>query len=68
LKSPQHFAASVGKEVVVKTTERLHRDSHRIDGVIAGAEENEIVVRSGDQEVRVPYTAIKTARTVFEWR
>lgn len=68
LKVPEHFRASQGQRVIVKTKDRLFANSHRIDGEIAeaGAENVQIVV-NGDA-VEVPYDAIKSARTVFEWK
>lgn len=67
LKTPEHFAYSVGKKVMVKTTERLVGGSHRIDGTIVEAGQSTVVIDSGGDQVEVPYTAIKHARTVFEW-
>jgi ribosome maturation factor RimP len=68
LRSPEHFALSVGRNVVVKTVDKVVGDSHRIDGVIAGADEGEVRLETAGQEVAVPYDAIKSARTVFEWK
>ena len=68
LRTPEHFERSVGDAVVLKTTDVLFGNSHRIDGTIAGATDK--VVRltvEGGQEVEVPYAAIRSARTVFEW-
>jgi ribosome maturation factor RimP len=73
LKQPQHFAACVGRRVVVKTRERLAGDSHRLDGVIVGADDDAVRVDldGGDHDdhevVTVPYDEIRSARTVFEW-
>ena len=67
LKSPEHFARSVGSKVVVKTKERLVGDSHRIDGALLAADEGTVRIRTQGDEVDVAYEDIKTARTVFEW-
>ena len=70
LKRPQHFVACVGRKVVLKTREPLVGDSHRLDGVIVGADDDGVRVgRDGgdDEVVTVPYDAIRSARTVFEW-
>ena len=67
LKRPDHFAASVGKQVMVKTKNPMHEGGHRIDGVIAAAGAASVRVHAGAGEVEVPYEEIKTARTVFEW-
>ncbi|HEY7874852.1 MAG TPA: ribosome maturation factor RimP [Actinomycetota bacterium] len=68
LRSPEHFALSVGRQVVVKTTERIVGDTHRVEGVIAGAADDGVRLRSGEDDVVIPYDVIKSARTVFEWK
>lgn len=69
LRTPEHFARSVGDTVIVKTIEVLVGSSHRIDGTIAGAAEEAVRIKVGDgSEVEVPYASIKAARTVFEWK
>ncbi len=73
LRTPDHFAASVGKMVTLKTSGRLARDSHRIDGTLTGASDTSVSVAlqaegDGGEEVEVPYDQIRSARTVFEWR
>jgi ribosome maturation factor RimP len=69
LKTPGHFKSSVGKQVVVKTKEKLIGDSHRVEGVVAEALDEEVRLKgeTGD-EMAIPYEAIKSARTVFEWK
>ena len=67
LKSRRHFEASVGMPVVVKTTEVMAGDSHRIDGTVAAADADVVRIDAGGHDVVVPYDAIKSARTVFEW-
>ena len=68
LKSPEHFRLSVGRNVMVKTTEPLVPNSHRIDAEIAAADDDAVVLRVDGREVAVPYGSIKSARTVFEWK
>ena len=69
LKSPEHFRASVGRSVVVKTTRPLVGNSNRIEGEITSADDDQIALKTGeDQDVTIPYEAIKSARTVFEWK
>jgi ribosome maturation factor RimP len=68
LRSPEHFELSVGRDVVVKTTEPLVPEGHRIEGVIAGATANDTTIRTPAGDIRIPYGQIKQARTVFEWR
>lgn len=69
LKEPEHWRASVGKKVVVKTKEKLAGDSHRLDATIDAARTDAVVLRrEGDGEaIEVPFEAIRSARTVFEW-
>ena len=68
LKSREHFRLSVGRSVVVKTTSPMVGNSNRIEGVIHSADDSAIALKVGDDEVTVPYEAIKSARTVFEWK
>lgn len=68
LRSPEHFALSVGRQVVVKTAEKVVGNSHRIEGVIAGADDSQVRLDAEGTEVVVSYDVIKSARTIFEWK
>ncbi|HYY45360.1 MAG TPA: ribosome maturation factor RimP [Actinomycetota bacterium] len=72
LKRPEHFVLCMGREVVVKTTEPLsgpEPGGHRLEGVIAGTSDEEVVVTTSDGgSLGIPFTAIKSARTVFRWK
>ena len=74
LKAPEHFKLSIGRSVVVKTTSPLVGNSNRIEGVIRSADESGIGLElatekeQGSRQVDVPYDAIKSARTIFEWK
>jgi ribosome maturation factor RimP len=69
LKRPEHYARSVGKQVVVKTKRKVVGDSHRVDGTILEAGDGSVTLKTDQQEeVDVPYEEVKSARTVFEWR
>jgi ribosome maturation factor RimP len=68
LRSPEHFELSVGTKVVVKTREPIVGSTHRIEGVLEGARTDGVTIDLGREQVDVPYDAIKSARTVFEWR
>lgn len=68
LKTQEHFSVCVGKDAVVKTKEKLFGDSHRIDGIIGAAAENTVTIETEQGPCEVPYDAIKSARTVFEWK
>ncbi|HVM34338.1 MAG TPA: ribosome maturation factor RimP [Actinomycetota bacterium] len=68
LKDPEHFRLSVGRKVVVKTTEPLVRTGHRIEGLLADADPEAVAIETEDGRVAVPLGAIKSAKTVFEWK
>ncbi|MDQ3941335.1 MAG: ribosome maturation factor RimP [Actinomycetota bacterium] len=67
LKAPEHFARSVGEKVVLKTTEIIVGNSHRIDGTILSSEKTSVTIDVNGQHIEVPYAVLKSARTVFEW-
>ena len=68
LKEPEHWRASVGKKVVVKTKEKLVGDSHRLDAIVDGTTGDAVVLKpEAGETVEVPFEAIRSARTVFEW-
>jgi ribosome maturation factor RimP len=67
LRSPEHFALSVGRKVVVKTKAPLVGDSNRVDGVISGSTDSAVRLRTDDEELDVPLDQIRSARTIFEW-
>ena len=70
LRSAEHFEASVGRSVVVKTVEPLLGNSHRIEGRIAGVAGGglRLVVDDRDEQVTVPLDQVRSARTVFDWK
>lgn len=73
LKRPEHFCASVGKKVSMKTKRPLNGSSNRIDGLIRSADTESVQIEleaadeSGEPQVEVRYDQVKMARTVFEW-
>jgi ribosome maturation factor RimP len=67
LRLPEHFARSVGREVVVKTKEILHGNSHRLEGTVAGVDDGTVRIALSTGEINIPIEEIKSARTVFEW-
>jgi ribosome maturation factor RimP len=67
LRRPEHFALSVGRNVAVKTKEKLMGSSHLIEGVIVEADAQRVRMDVGGAAVEVPYETIRSARTVFEW-
>lgn len=68
LKSAEHFRSSVGKQVVVKTKEKLVGNSHRVEGTVAEALDDQVRLEADGGSFVIPYDAIKAARTVFEWK
>jgi ribosome maturation factor RimP len=81
LRTPEHFAGAVGETVSVKVREP-GQPTHRVRGVVLGADDHAVVVRvvdvpesddtndEGDPpsgELRLAFDVIDSARTVFEW-
>lgn len=66
LRQPRHFERSVGQLVRVKTLGPV--DGRRIhEGTLTSADQEAIVIASGEGEIRVPFADIASARTVFTW-
>lgn len=61
LRTPHHFAKSIGREVVIKGT-----TSHR--GILVSADAEGFEVREGEASVRISYQDVRSASTVFEWQ
>ncbi len=68
LRSKEHFEASVGRQVVMKTTERFVADSHRLEGVVKAADDDHVRLEAEGSQIDIPYDSIRMARTVFEWK
>ncbi|HEY7660959.1 MAG TPA: ribosome maturation factor RimP, partial [Actinomycetota bacterium] len=66
LREPRHFARSIGEQVKVKTAEAVE-GRRVIEGALVSADAEAIVIASDGGELRVPYDAVASARTVFEW-
>jgi ribosome maturation factor RimP len=66
LKEPRDFQRRVGERVKVRMAEPVE-GAHGLTGTIveAGPEEVRIATEAGERTV--PYTGIRSARTVFEW-
>jgi ribosome maturation factor RimP len=66
LKEPRHFHRSIGEQVRVKTVEPIEGSKvHR--GALVSADAEAITIATDGGELRVPYDAVASARTVFEW-
>jgi ribosome maturation factor RimP len=66
LRTPAHFARAVGETVTVRTHPDT-TDVRRLQGVLAAADDDGVVLETGDGPVRIAYEQIERARTVFEW-
>jgi ribosome maturation factor RimP len=69
LRTPGHFAKAVGSTVSVKTRPQVTGE-RRLRGTLASSDEDGfvLVVEGADgEEVRLAYTDIDRARTVFVW-
>jgi ribosome maturation factor RimP len=67
LRRPEHFAAAVGSDVVVKTRPGSEGE-RRLAGTVVAAEPDAVAVRLDDGSTRtVRYDEIERARTTFAW-
>ncbi len=66
LRTPDHFARAVGETVTVRTQPGA-TDVRRLQGVLAAADGDGLVLETGDGPVRIAYEQVERARTVFEW-
>jgi ribosome maturation factor RimP len=67
LRRPEHYARSVGTRVVVKTVPGTPGE-RRVEGELAGADDDGFEVRSDDGATRrLAYAEVDRTRTVFEW-
>ena len=69
LRRPEHFARALGDEVTVKLTGEAAADGdRRVRGVLTAADEERIVLDTGDGASRtIEMADIAKARTIFEW-
>lgn len=66
LRTPRHFATSVGRTAKVKT--EVDVDGARVhEGVIVRADDDAVVLAVPQGERRIPLADIASARTVFSW-
>jgi ribosome maturation factor RimP len=66
LKEPQDFAKRVGEKVKVKVAEPVG-GARTLTGTIVAASPDEVRIATEAGERAVPFQAIASARTVFEW-
>ncbi len=66
LRRPQHFAKSIGREIVVKTHQEVEGErAHR--GLLQSADDAACVINVEGNDRTVPLATIASARTVFRW-
>lgn len=66
LRRPEHYAKSIGREVVVKTHEEIEGErAHR--GTLESADEVACVISVDGIDRKIPVSDIASARTVFRW-
>jgi len=67
LRTPEHFARSLGAGVKVKTKPGTEGD-RRLEGTVAAADEDTVTFTVADGSTRtLRYDEIERARTTFEW-
>jgi ribosome maturation factor RimP len=66
LRAPRDFARRVGERVRVKTA-GPDVERRTLEGTILAANERQLKIATDGGEVEVPFGAIASARTVFEW-
>ena len=66
LRTPRDFARRVGERVRVKTA-GPDVERRTLEGTILAADERQLKIATDGGEVEVPFEAIASARTVFEW-
>ena len=65
LRRPAHYLKSVGREVVVKTTEAGQKATYR--GIITDADQSHFTVDADEGPVTVSYDEVVSAKTVYRW-
>jgi ribosome maturation factor RimP len=66
LRRPEHYAKSIGREVVVKTHQEIEGErAHR--GLLESVEGETCVIVVEGSDRRIPLAAVASARTVFRW-
>jgi ribosome maturation factor RimP len=66
LRTPAHFAAALGKKVRVRTVAGTEGE-RRIEGEVAAADDDGVVLATPEGERRIAYDEVERAKTVFEW-
>jgi ribosome maturation factor RimP len=66
LRTPTHFQREVGKTVAIRLA-NVEAEQRRVQGMIAGADDEGVTIQAEDGDRRIAYADIDRARTVFEW-
>ena len=66
LRTPEHFAAALGKQVRVRTLPGTEGE-RRVEGELTSADADGVVLATADGDRRVAYAEVERAKTVFEW-
>lgn len=66
LRTPEHFAAALGKRVRVRTVAGTEGE-RRVEGELTAADGDAVTVATPEGERRIAYDEVERARTVFEW-
>jgi ribosome maturation factor RimP len=66
LRTPEHFAAALGKKVRIRTVAGTEGE-RRVEGELTAADGDGVVLATEDGERRVAYADVERAKTVFEW-
>ena len=66
LRTPEHFATALGKQVRVRTVAGTEGE-RRVEGELLAADPDGLTVAAADGERRIAYAEVERARTVFEW-
>lgn len=68
LRTPAHYARSLGATVAVRLRDIGEGGERRVHGVLESADDDGITVRTDGGEARtIPYSHIDRAKTVFVW-
>jgi ribosome maturation factor RimP len=66
LRSLRDYRRAIGQRVKVKTSEPVNGARNHA-GVLVSAEDGQIVIESGNEELRLRREAVASARTVADW-
>ena len=66
LRVPAHFQREVGKTVAIRLA-NVNAERRRVHGVIVAADDESVTLHVDATDLRIAYTDIDRAKTVFEW-